>query len=265
MEKCVCKSIAVLVICVLVLPAQTPQAEHTVLDDQRVMTLSRSLSSSELVSLIMSAPDVSFELSPAAMDAMMKAGVSEDVIKAMAARESGARAPQPSATPRSTPAAKPVTATPAAMTVATPTNAAPRGRHSGNSYNITYDGGSVPNLKAGTSMKLFIDSDQLVLEKDHNEVLTIVPGSVTEVSYGQDVHRRVGAAIGLALVSFGIGALMALTKSKKHYVGLTWASGDQKGGFAMQCDKSDYRGVLAGLEGVTGKKAVDTDALTVKN
>lgn len=89
--------------------------------------------------------------------------------------------------------------------------------------------------------------------------------SVTEISYGQDVHRRVGAAIGLAVVSFGIGALMALTKSKKHYIGLTWADGDKKGGFAMQCDKNDYRGILAGLEGVTGKKAVDTDAMNVKN
>ena len=39
---------------------------------------------------------------------------------------------------------------------------------------------------------------------------------------------------------------MALTKSKKHYVGLTWTDGE----------KNDYRGVLAGLEGVTGKKAV---------
>jgi hypothetical protein len=46
---------------------------------------------------------------------------------------------------------------------------------------------------------------------------------------------------------------------------LTWANGDQKGGFAMQCDKNDYRGVLAGLEGITGKKAVDSTALTVKN
>jgi hypothetical protein len=62
-----------------------------------------------------------------------------------------------------------------------------------------------------------------------------------------DVHRRVGAAIGLAVVSFGIGALMALTKSKKHYVGLTWTAGDAKSGFAIQCDKNDYRAVLAGL------------------
>lgn len=33
----------------------------------------------------------------------------------------------------------------------------------------------------------------------------------------------------------------------------------------MQCDKNDYRGVLAGLEGVTGTKAVDSDTMTVKN
>jgi hypothetical protein len=96
-------------------------------------------------------------------------------------------------------------------------------------------------------------------------LISIPAASITEVSYGQDVHRRVDAAIGLAVVSFGIGALMALTKSKKHFIGLTWATGDVKGGFAMQCDKNDYRGLLAALEGLTGKKAVDSDALNVKN
>jgi hypothetical protein len=85
------------------------------------------------------------------------------------------------------------------------------------------------------------------------------------VSYGQDVHRGVGAAIGLAVVSLGVGALMALSKSKKHYIGLTWDDAGKKGGAAFQADKSDYRGILTGLEGVTGKKAVDSDAMTVKN
>jgi hypothetical protein len=112
---------------------------------------------------------------------------------------------------------------------------------------------------------LFIEANQIRLVKDNADVVTIPPSAVTEISYGQDVHRRVGAAIGLAVVSLGIGALMALTKSKKHFVGLTWADGEKKGGFAMQCDKHDYRGVLAGLEGVTGRKAVDSDAMTVKN
>lgn len=134
-----------------------------------------------------------------------------------------------------------------------------------NGYKVTYDGGSVSDAKAGTGMKLFIEANQIRLVKDKADVVTIPASAVTEISYGQDVHRRVGAAIGLAVVSLGIGALMALTKSKKHFVGLTWADGDKKGGFAMQCDKNDYRGVLAGLEGVTGKKAVDSDAMTVKN
>ena len=134
-----------------------------------------------------------------------------------------------------------------------------------NSYKVMYDGGSLPDIKTGTGLKLYIESNQLRLARNKTDVITIPVSSITEISFGQDVHRRVGAAIGLALVSFGIGALMALTKSKKHFVGLTWVNGDQKGGFAMQCDKSDYRGVLSGLEGVTGKKAVDSDALNVKN
>jgi CxxC motif-containing protein (DUF1111 family) len=134
-----------------------------------------------------------------------------------------------------------------------------------NSYKVTYDGGSLPDIKPGTGVKLYIEANQVRLVKDKTDVITIPATSVTEISYGQDVHRRIGAAIGLAVISLGIGALMALTKSKKHYVGLTWADADRKGGFAMQCDKGDYRGVLAGLEGITGKKAVDSEAMTVKN
>lgn len=132
-------------------------------------------------------------------------------------------------------------------------------------FNVKYDGGSLQTAKAGTDLRLYVSSNSVRIMKGHTEIANILPSSITEVSYGQDVHRRVGAAIGLAVVSLGIGALMALTKSKKHFVGLTWATGDQKGGFAMQCDKNDYRGVLSALEGVSGKKAVNSDAMTVKN
>ncbi len=134
-----------------------------------------------------------------------------------------------------------------------------------NSYKVTYDGGSLTGVKAGAGLRLFIDQNDIRLTKDKTDLVSIPASAITEISYGQDVHRRVGAAIGLAVISFGIGALMALTKSKKHFVGLTWAVGEKKGGFAMQCDKNEYRGVLAGLEGVTGKKAVNSEAMTVKN
>jgi hypothetical protein len=134
-----------------------------------------------------------------------------------------------------------------------------------NSYKIVYDGGSLPDAKAGADMKLYIDGNNIRIKKGDTEVAVIPAAAVTEISYGQDVHRRVGAAVGVAIVSFGIGALLVLAKSKKHFVGLTWDDGGKKGGFAFQADKNDYRGLLAGLEGVTGKKAVDSDTMTVKN
>lgn len=133
-----------------------------------------------------------------------------------------------------------------------------------NSYKVIYDGGSLQNLKSGTGVKLFIDPAAVRLA-DKEELLNIPASAITEITYGQDVHRRIGAAIGLAVISLGVGAIMLLSKSKKHYVGLTWADGDKKGGFAMQCDKNEYRGILSALEGITGKKAVDSDAMTVKN
>ena len=136
---------------------------------------------------------------------------------------------------------------------------------SDNGYKIAYDGGSVQSIKTGTGLRPYIETNQIRLMRDKDEVAAIPTSSVTEISYGQDVHRRVGASIGLAVVSFGIGALMALMKSKKHFVGLTWDDGGKRGGIAFQADKSDYRGVLAGLEGVTRKKAVNSDALSVKN
>lgn len=133
------------------------------------------------------------------------------------------------------------------------------------SYKVNYDGGSLPNLKVGTGMKLYLDQNQIRIVKNDADIIILPASAVTEISYGQDVHRRVGAAIGLATVSFGVGALMALTKSKKHFIGLTWDDTGKKGGAAFQADKNDYRGVLAGLEGITGKKAVNSETMTVKN
>ena len=134
-----------------------------------------------------------------------------------------------------------------------------------NGYKIVYDGGSVPNAKVGTNMHLYIEGTNVRIANGKTDVATIPASAITEISYGQDVHRRVGAAIGVGLVSFGAGALLALAKSKKHYVGLTWDDNGKKGGCAFQAEKNDYRGLLAGLEGITGKKAVNSDTMTVKN
>src|SRR3954464_2192272 len=91
-----------------------------------------------------------------------------------------------------------------------------------NSFKIAYDGGSLPGLKPGVDLKVSMDASRILLVKNKSEIVSIPVAAVTEISYRQDVHRRVGAAVGLAFVSFGVGALMALSKSKKHFIGLTW-------------------------------------------
>jgi hypothetical protein len=52
-------------------------------------------------------------------------------------------------------------------------------------------------------VRLYIEQAQVRVVKDKADALTVPAAAITEVSYGQDVHRRAGAAIGLAVVSFG--------------------------------------------------------------
>jgi len=92
-------------------------------------------------------------------------------------------------------------------------------------FKVKYDGGSLQDAKAGADLNLYVGTNSVRIMKGTTEIANILPSSITEVSYGQDVHRRVGAAIGLAVISLGIGALMVLTKSKKT---LRWSDMGQR-------------------------------------
>jgi len=111
---------------------------------------------------------------------------------------------------------------------------------------------------------MFLDQDQIRLERhgggNKNEPLTVPTKIVTEVNFGNEAHRRVGTAMALAVPTLGLGTLVALSHSKKHYIGIVWDGGEgKKGGIVLQADKNEYRGIIAALEGLTGKKAVNTD------
>jgi hypothetical protein len=70
-------------------------------------------------------------------------------------------------------------------------------------YKVKYDGGSLTGFKTGEDLRLELVGNEIHLMRKHELVQTIPASAVTEISYGQDVHRRIGAAIGLAVVSFG--------------------------------------------------------------
>lgn len=94
-------------------------------------------------------------------------------------------------------------------------------------YKVIYDGGSVPNVKTGSGLKLYIDSTNVRFVQDKTEVALVPASAITEISYGQDVRRRVGTAVAVGVFTLGLGALTALSKSKKHFVSLPWADGDK--------------------------------------
>jgi hypothetical protein len=67
--------------------AQKPQGTLT---NQRIGDLVQAgVTTDEIIRIIISAPKVNFDLRPGSTDNLLSAGVTEDVIKAMAARESG--------------------------------------------------------------------------------------------------------------------------------------------------------------------------------
>lgn len=130
---------------------------------------------------------------------------------------------------------------------------------------VKYTGGTLP-INAGEDVKLFMQNEQVRVQYKKEPATVIPAAAITEVSYGQEVHRRIGAAAATAVFTLGVGAILLLSKSKKHYIGVLWndeATG-KKGGLTFQVDKNEYRGVLAGLEGISGKKAIDADAEAAK-
>ncbi len=176
-----------------------------------------------------------------------------------------------------------------------PGYAAAKKKEAGVMTPMKYEGGSLP-LDQHNKLETYVSKDEVVLVQGKQRFVIPVK-SITEVSYGNDVHRRVGAAVGVALVTFGIGALMLLVKTKKHYVGIIWgekpvattaasavATGpagtaavpanapaptaamdsskdSSKGGVIFKVGKGEYRGFMASLEGVAGIKAVNADAV----
>ena len=126
----------------------------------------------------------------------------------------------------------------------------------GNTFDrVRYNGGSISSKVKPDEWgnKLDVTSDAISLTLKDGQSISIVPRNVTSLSYGQEAHRNVGTAIGLAVFSLGIGALSALHKTKLHYIGINFTDENgKKQGVLLQGDKGNFRAILVALQGVTG-------------
>jgi hypothetical protein len=126
----------------------------------------------------------------------------------------------------------------------------------GNTFDkVRYNGGSLQTSVKPDEWgnKLTVTSDEIDLALKDGQKVAILPSQVTSISYGQEAHRNVGTAIGLAVFSLGIGALSALHKTKLHYIGINYNDKDgKKQGLLLQGDKNNFRAIIVALQGVTG-------------
>src|SRR5689334_15098924 len=126
----------------------------------------------------------------------------------------------------------------------------------GNTFTrVRYNGGSVSTTVKPDDWdnKLTVNPDSIIIALKDGQTISVPPKQVTSLSYGQEAHRRVGTAIGLAVLSLGVGALFALHKTKLHYIGINYTDKDaKKQGVLLQGDKSNFRAILVALQGVTG-------------
>ena len=74
-----------------------------------------------------------------------------------------------------------------------------------NGYKITYDGGSIPNAKSGSDMKLFIDPNQVQLVRDKGEVVTIPAAAVTRLVMAKMSIGELGQRLAWLWFPSGLG------------------------------------------------------------
>ena len=97
---------------------------------------------------------------------------------------------------------------------------------------VSYDGGSIPGVKAGAHLKLYNIDRRSELRARCSSTTRRGNWSRSGVTW----HQRTN------------GVKQVEETLYRFYLGRQ----REKGGAAFQADKGEYRGVLAGLEGVTG-------------
>ena len=100
---------------------------------------------------------------------------------------------------------------------------------------------------------LTADPHALTLAPKHRDALVIPWSAILDLEYGQKAGRRVGLAVGLALVN-PIGLATLFSKKRKHYVtiGYTDASGAEQVA-VIELGKDIVRTTLAVVETRSGK------------
>jgi len=119
-------------------------------------------------------------------------------------------------------------------------------------YPATYAGGTLP-LNHHKVRAALANDEFVFVQGGHRLVVPI--GSITGISCGTEVRRRMGAVV------LDVVPLMHLGESAERYIGVSWSApgaSAPRSQVLLKLSRGDYRDLLAALEQATGIKAVDT-------
>lgn len=119
-------------------------------------------------------------------------------------------------------------------------------------YPATYAGGSLPLNHQKVHAAL--GKDEVVFMQGGRRIAVPVK-SITEISFGTEVRRRLGASV------LDVVPLMHLGEAETHYVGVAWTGSDRTANaqVLLRMSRGEYRDFLGALERLTGIKAIDTN------
>jgi len=115
-------------------------------------------------------------------------------------------------------------------------------------FRAQFVGSTLEEIPAKTEGDINFTGGESLVVHVKKTVLRIPYDRIDTIEYGQRVSRRFAEAV-------VISPLLLLSKSRKHYVSLTYR--DETGrrqAIVFRVDKDDVRPVLAGLETKTGRK-----------
>ncbi len=121
----------------------------------------------------------------------------------------------------------------------------------GRVFPLTYEGGTLP-LKQNHGVRAVLAGHQLMFVQHGSQFVAPV-SKIRGISYATDVHRRFGAAV------LGLVPVADLDRVEECYVGVSWTDDSGKRMEALfRVKPGDCRALVAALEALTGKPAVDT-------
>src|SRR5205823_3779642 len=100
----------------------------------------------------------------------------------------------------------------------------------------------------------FSDQDKLVEARvSDGRVVTVMYSQIDTISYEYTKKHRLKQAVALGMLSPGTGIIVALTKSKNHWLEIDFHDQNAPGALVLKLNKHDYKKVCDAAKAHTGK------------